>query len=172
MMDTSAIMGWPQAILLAVALQRLAELALARRNTQRLRDAGAVEAGARHYPLIVAIHGAWLGTLILTTAPSAPVHWPLIALYAALQAGRVWTLATLGRFWTTRILVLPGTRPVRRGPYRWVRHPNYLIVALEIPVLPLAFGAWWTAVLFGLANIAVLAYRIHIEDATIRSFAG
>lgn len=146
-----------------VAAQRLAELAVASRNTGRLRAVGAVEAGARHYPLFVLLHGAWLAAMALLPAETPPV-WPLLMLYGALQPCRLWAMASLGRFWTTRVLVLPGAAPVRRGPYRWLRHPNYLVVALEIAVLPMAFGAWPAALGFSVLNAALLALRIGVEE--------
>mgnify|MGYP000438608727 CR=1 FL=1 len=156
--------GLAHAIIALVALQRLAEMAHARRNTARLRAAGAVEAGARHYPLIVGLHAAWLAALALTVPLDAAIQWPWLVAFAALQAARVWTIGSLGRFWTTRVLVMPGVTPVRRGPYRWLRHPNYVVVALEIPMLPLALGAEAVALGFGAANLAVLAWRIRVED--------
>lgn len=156
-----------------VALQRLVELLIARRNTARLLAEGAVEHGRRHYPLIVALHAAWLVTLALWAAGPVDPWWLL--LFLVLQAGRVWVLASLGRYWTTRIVTLPAAPLVRHGPYRWIRHPNYLVVALEIPVLGLALGLPWLALGFGLANAAVLAWRIRIEDRALavrREFAG
>ena len=97
----------------------------------------------------------------------APVHWPLIAAYLAVQAGRAWVIATLGRFWTTRVIDMPAAPLVRRGPYRWCRHPNYVVVVLEVALLPLAFGAWEIALAFSLANLAVLAWRLKIENAAL-----
>lgn len=148
-----------------VALQRLAELAIARRNTNRLLAAGAVEYGAGHYPAIVALHALWLLSVLAFVPADAPVCWPLLGALALLQAARAWVVASLGRFWTTRIIVLPGMPPVRRGPYRWLRHPNYVIVAAEIALLPLAFGAWEVALAFSVANAALLWHRIRIEEA-------
>lgn len=155
----------PQIIIGLVALQRLAELALARRNTERLLAAGAEEHAPGHYPVMVLIHAGWLVALILLARES--VSWPLIAVFCVLQAGRVWVIATLGRFWTTRIISLPNAPVVRKGPFRLVRHPNYLVVAGEIIVLPLAFNLPWVAVVFGLANFAILAWRIRAEDAVL-----
>jgi methyltransferase len=155
------------AVLGLVVLQRLAELALAARNTNRLRAAGAFELDARGYPAFVLLHGGWLVSLALLVPATAPPSWPLLAVYAVLQLGRVWILASLGRRWTTRIIVLPGAPLVRRGPYRFVRHPNYLIVAAEIVVLPLAFGAVAIAIVFSLANLALVARRIAIEERAL-----
>ena len=155
------------AVLGLVVLQRLAELVLAARNTSRLRAAGAFELDARGYPAFVLLHGGWLVSLALLVPATAPPSWPLLAVYAVLQLGRVWILASLGRRWTTRIIVLPGAPLVRRGPYRFVRHPKYLIVAAEIVVLPLAFGAVAIAIVFSLANLALVARRIAIEERAL-----
>ena len=150
-----------------VALQRAAELVLAWRNERRLRARGAVEHGAAEYKLIVALHTGWLVALsVAVPAEAEPDLW-LIALYLALQPLRYWAVASLGERWTTRVLVVPGARTVARGPYRFLRHPNYLVVALEIPLLPLAFGAWQLAAVFGLLNLALLGWRIRVEDSAL-----
>jgi len=151
----------------AVACVRLGELWLAHRNTRALLAAGAVERGSGHYPLIVAVHATWLAAIALTVPESAEISWPLIAVFVGLQALRVWVLASLGKFWTTRIITLPGAPLVRRGPYRFIRHPNYLLVAAEIAVLPLAFGAWQVALIFSALNAAVLAWRIRLENEAL-----
>ena len=147
-----------------VVLQRLAGLVVARRNSRRLREAGAVEHGRGHYPLIVLLHALWLVSLPLAVpADRWPDPW-LLGAYLLLQPLRVWTIASLEGRWTTRILVPPGLPPLRRGPYRWLRHPNYLIVMAELALLPLAFGAWAHALLFSLANAALLRQRIRAEQ--------
>ena len=153
-------------VLALVTLQRLSELGLARRNTAWLKAQGAVEVGAGHYPLIVALHAAWLAGLWLL-AWDVPPNIPLLTVFAGLQALRLWVLTSLGRRWTTRILVLPGASLVRTGPYRFLRHPNYAVVVLEIAVLPLAFGLIWYALVFSALNAAVLAVRIAAEDRAI-----
>lgn len=152
-------------VVVLVALQRLGELVLARRNTARLLAEGAVEHGRSHYPVIVALHTAWLAFLAVQAEGPVEPWW--LAAFLVLQAGRVWVLASLGRYWTTRIVTRPTVPLVRRGPYRWVRHPNYLVVALEIPVLALALDLPWAALGFGLANAVVLAWRIRIEDRAL-----
>jgi methyltransferase len=157
----------PAAILLAlVTLERLGELWLARRNTMALLVAGGHEAAPGHYPLIVALHGAWLGGLWLF-ARSQPLALGWLAVFAALQMLRAWVLLTLGRRWTTRIIILPGVALVRRGPYRFLSHPNYLVVAGEIAVLPLCLGWPGYALGFSLANAFVLAIRIRAESAAL-----
>lgn len=153
-------------VLVLVVLQRLAELLLAARNTARLRARGAIEVGSAHYPLIVALHAAWLATLILL-GWNSPVRWSWLGVFAALQLARIWVIASLGERWTTRILVLPGAPLIARGPYRFLRHPNYAVVAGEIAVLPLVFGLPLTAALFTLANAIVLAWRIRVEERAL-----
>ena len=157
-------------VLALVTLQRIGEMALARRNTARLRGQGAVEVGAGHYPLIVALHAAWLAGLWLL-AWSMPLNIPLLCLFGALQVLRVWVLASLGWRWTTRVLVLPGRPLVRTGPFRWLRHPNYAVVAAEIAVLPLAFGLVCYALVFSALNAAILAIRIKAENKAIARYA-
>lgn len=152
-------------VVILVAVQRLGELVLARRNTARLLAEGGVEHGAAHYPLLVALHAVWLA--VLAVAAPGPVASGWLVLFVILQLGRVWVLVSLGRYWTTRIITLPSAPLVRRGPYRWLRHPNYLVVALEIPVLPLALGLPLAALGFGLANLAVLAWRIRAEEQAL-----
>jgi len=154
-------------VLVLVAAQRLAELVYARRNTRYLLAEGAYEVGAAHYPFLVAVHALWLLSLALFVPADTQPAWWLLGVFVVLQALRVWVLASLGRFWTTRIISLPGAPLVRRGPYRFLRHPNYLVVAGEIAVLPLAFGAWEIAVIFSLANAAVLAWRIRCEERAL-----
>ncbi|HTK57829.1 MAG TPA: isoprenylcysteine carboxylmethyltransferase family protein [Sphingomicrobium sp.] len=160
-------MIWPSVALLAfVTLQRLVELPLARANTSRLLAAGGQEVGAGHYPLIVALHAAWLITL-WWLAPGRPVDIPFLLLFLLIEAGRVWVLRTLGNRWTTRIIVVPGEKLVESGPYRFVRHPNYLVVIGEIAVLPLVFGLWDIAIIFSLLNAVVLTVRIRAENRAL-----
>ena len=155
------------AVLGFVVLQRAVELGVAARNTGRLRAQGAVEVDARGYPWFVVLHGAWLASLFLLLPADAAPSWPLLAVFAALQLGRLWVVATLGRRWTTRIVVLPGAMLVAGGPYRYLRHPNYAVVAGEIAVVPLAFGAIAIAIVFSAGNLALIARRIAIEDRAL-----
>jgi methyltransferase len=156
------------AILALVTLQRLVELRLADRNSSRLLAEGAVESSRGHYPFIVALHMLWLAAL-WWWAPGRSIDIPLLVLFALLQVGRVWVIATLGERWTTRIIVKPGAPLVRKGPYRFINHPNYLIVTLEIAVLPLVFGLWRIALLFSLLNAVILAIRIREENRALAS---
>ena len=155
-------------LLLLATAQRLAELIIARRNTTRLLAEGAYEVGRGHYPVLVTLHVAWLGSLwvLLLMGMAGFVAWAAIA-YLALQGLRLWTLLSLGRYWTTRIIVAPDAPLVRKGPYRFLRHPNYLVVVLEIALLPLALDWWQLAAGFTLANGLALAWRIKVEEATL-----
>lgn len=159
-------MNWPYVIMAAVTAQRLAELAIDRRNTARLLAAGAHEVGVRHYPVMVAMHAAWLATLWFTVG-GRPIDIPLLVVFGVLQLLRVWVLATLGPRWTTRIIVTPGAPLVTGGPFRFLRHPNYTVVTLELAVLPLVFGLVWVAVLFTLLNAAMLTVRIGAENRAL-----
>ena len=150
-----------------VALQRLLELAHARSNTARLRRLGAVEADAGGYPLYVLLHAGWLISLALFVPAETQPDWLLIGLFALLQLGRIWVIVSLGAYWTTRIITLPDAPLVQTGPFRYLRHPNYLLVAAEIAVLPLAFGAVAVAATFSALNLALLARRIRIEERVL-----
>ena len=157
-----------------VALGRGVELVIAERNRRRLLARGAVEAGAGHYPSMVALHAAWLvaapAEVWLLDRPFLPwLAFPMLALFALATALRWWVIATLGERWTTRILVLPEAPLVTGGPYRFLRHPNYLAVVVELAALPLVHTAWLTALLASAANAALLAVRITVEE---RALAG
>lgn len=154
-------------ILLLVTLQRLGELVLAHANTRNLRERGAIEVGASHYPLVVAAHAAWLMTLWML-GRHQPVNLPAFAVFVVLQGLRVWIIATLGSRWTTRIIVLPGEPLIASGPYRYLAHPNYAVVAAEIAILPLALHLPITALIFTLLNAIALFIRIRAEARVLR----
>jgi methyltransferase len=154
-------------ILALVALQRLVELALAARNTRRLLARGGREVGADHYPLFILLHASWLVAIAVTTPPRMQPSWPLIGVFAVLQLLRVWIIATLGPYWTTRIITVDGAPIVRSGPYRWVRHPNYWVVTGEIAVLPLAFHNWAVALVWSILNALLLRHRIRVESMAL-----
>ena len=154
------------AILALVTAQRLAELAIAQRNTRRLLAAGGVERGAGHYPLMVGLHAAWLAGLWLL-AWGRPANLPWLTVYLLLEVLRVWVLMSIGRRWTTRIIVVPGEALVRKGPYRFIPHPNYAVVVGEIAVLPLVFGLTVYALVFSLLNASLLWVRIRTESAAL-----
>ncbi len=159
-----------------VALQRLFELRYSRRNERRLRVKGAVERGAGHYRVMVAIHSLWLvSTLVegLMRGPDVPAWWPVpLAALLLVQPLRYWAIYSLGENWNVRILVLPGKRLVRSGPYRYFPHPNYVVVAVEVLTFPLIFGAWITALVFTMLNAAFLSVRIREEERALREIAG
>jgi methyltransferase len=159
-------------LVLAVGLERLAELVLAKRHAAWAFSRGAVEFGRSHYPAMVVLHsGLLVGTLAevwLLGRPFVPaLGWPMLAVVASAQALRWWCIASLGRQWNTRVLIVPGLRLVRRGPYRWLRHPNYVAVALEGGALPLVHSAWLTAVVFTALNAVLLTVRIRVEDEAL-----
>ncbi len=156
-------------ILALVTVQRIAETIYAERNARALRRRGAIEYASAQHPFFIALHGGWLLSMLLFISPETMPNWGLIAAYALMQPARLWVLATLGSRWTTRVLVLPGSPLVRSGPYRFMRHPNYAIVVVEIALLPLAFGALWIAGIFTILNLALLAWRIRAEDAALRA---
>jgi methyltransferase len=157
-MVSATVVLW--ALIGVVAVQRVSELRLARRNEAWARAQGAREYGASHYPAFFLLHGAWLLLWPLEAWRGGPtlagVWWLWLLLFAAAEALRYWAIGTLGSRWNTRILVIPGLSPISRGPYRWLRHPNYVAVVIELAALPLVFGAWRTALVVGAANLALL----------------
>jgi methyltransferase len=155
------------AVLTLVLLQRIGELILARTNTRRLLEQDAIEIDRPGYKWFVALHAAWLGTLAATVPAATRPHPALLTVFVLLQAGRIWVMASLGRRWTTRLIVLPGAPLATRGPYRWLRHPNYLIVIGELAILPLAFDALAIAVAFSACNAFLTARRIRFEQAAL-----
>ena len=161
-------LGWAHALIVLVALQRLGEVVIDRRNRTALMARGARESGAVQYPVMVALHTAWLVAIFVLTAPNPVPRWFWLGVVALCQAMRVWVVATLGPYWTTRVIVLDGTQPIRTGPYRFLRHPNYLAVAVEVPALPLALGMPAVAAVFGVLNLGMLAWRIRVEDEARR----
>ncbi|MGH8773823.1 MAG: isoprenylcysteine carboxyl methyltransferase family protein [Jiangellaceae bacterium] len=163
-------------LLAAVAAERLAELVVSARHARWAFDRGGVEYGRGHYPVMAAVHAALLVACVVEVVaadrPFLPwLGWPMLVLVLAAQALRWWCVATLGEQWNTRVIVVPGMPLVSTGPYRWLRHPNYLAVTVEVAALPLVHTAWVTAVAFTLANVALLRVRIPAEEralATVR----
>jgi len=156
-----------------VALQRLLELRLSRRHERLLRARGAVERGREHYPLMVALHVLWLLSTLIEGVLRGPVLWPVpLALFLLVQPLRYWAIFSLGDYWNTKVLVIPGAELVARGPYRYLRHPNYVVVFVEIATFPLIFGAWITALLFSILNTALLYVRIREENRALAELAG
>lgn len=159
-------------VFFAVIGQRLAELRLARKNRRLLVALGGYEAGREHYKYIIGLHVLFLGSLLLEAVlrnrPLANWQEWLFVFFLVLQVGRYWCIKSLGMFWNTRIVILPGASPVRTGPYRFVRHPNYWIVGLELLLLPLVFSAYTTAICFPLAHLLVLLrYRLPLEEKLV-----
>lgn len=154
-------------IILALATaQRGAELILSRSHTRALMARGAIEVAPGHYPLMVAVHAAWLMSLWVF-GHDQPINAIALIIYLALQGLRIWVMATLGERWTTRIIVLPNAPLAAAGPYRYLRHPNYAVVASEIATLPLMLGQPWTAAIFTALNAVVLFIRIRAEDRAL-----
>lgn len=168
-MDALTLTG---ALLVVLVLQRVVELRVAKRNEAWARAQGAKEFGAGHYPLFFLLHGGWmLGWLFEGTRHDAlPQGWWLaVAVFGLAQGLRYWAITSLGQRWNTRVLVLPGRAPLQRGPYRFVSHPNYIAVVLELAAVPLAVGAWWTAGIAGVLNAALLlGIRIPCEMRALR----
>ncbi|WP_307861529.1 isoprenylcysteine carboxyl methyltransferase family protein [Nocardioides xinjiangensis] len=155
-----------------VGLERVAELVVSTRNAAWSRERGGVESGLGHFPFMVVLHtGLLVGALVeaWVRRPDVPplLAWSMLALVVASQALRWWCIATLGRRWNTRVIVVPGLAPVRSGPYRLMRHPNYVAVVVEGVALPLVHAAWVTALVFTVLNAVLLAVRIRVEDAAL-----
>ena len=158
---------WAQAVFAYVVIQRLAELAYANANTRRLLAEGGREYGEKHYPLFIVLHGGWLISIALFAEPGAIPDMLLLNIFVATQAFRFWTLASIGRWWTTRIISAPHFPRVRRGPYRYIKHPNYALVVVEIALLPLLLGAPAMSLTFSVLNAGLLAWRLKIETAVL-----
>jgi len=160
-------MIWPWVIIGFLAFERLAELVYSEHNTRALLKRGAHEEGRGHYPLIVVFHVLWFAAVIGFLPQPASIHWVPLGLLAVFQVLRFWVLVTLGPYWTTRIITLPGAPLVRTGPYQFVRHPNYLVVMGEIALLPLVFGEIPVAVAFSIVHAGLIWWRIRSEDAAL-----
>ncbi len=151
----------------AVVLGRLGELIYSERNTHALLARGAIEVGRAHYPLIVLLHVAWFVAIVLALPNPPVIYWIPFCIFLLLQVARAWVISTLGSYWTTRIITLPGAPLVRRGPYRFLRHPNYAVVLGETVMLPLIFGELWVAIAFTSANALLLWWRIREENRAL-----
>ncbi|MBW5423350.1 hypothetical protein GKQ77_17555 [Streptomyces sp. BG9H] len=165
-------MTWFTLLVLAVAVERLVELVVARRNAARAFTRGGVEHGQGHYPAMVVLHLSLLVCCLLEPAladrPFLPaLGWPMLALVLLAQTLRWWCVTTLGPYWNTRVIVVPGAHLVGAGPYRFLRHPNYVAVVMEIAALPLVHSAWLTAAVFSVANAVLLTVRIRCENTAL-----
>jgi methyltransferase len=165
-------LGAPQIAALLILLQRGLEELYSARNTARLIAEGGREAGRDYYPVVAITHLAWIAAIFLLIPSTAAVLWPLLALYLLLQVARYWIIGTLGRYWTHRIITLESAPVVRRGPYRYLRHPNYVVTIAETFLLPLVFADAAVAVIFGCVWSAVLYYKIILEDAALAERRG
>ncbi len=155
-----------------LVVERLGELVLSARNARRVLAEGGKELGQRHYRVMTLLHTAFLfacvGEVLLLSRPfPGVIGWAALAVAVLAQALRYWAILTLGYRWNTRILFLPGAEPVTAGPYRFVRHPNYLAVILELFAVPLIHGGFLTAIVFSLANAVLLTVRIRAEEAAL-----
>jgi methyltransferase len=167
---------WYLLLILAVGVERIAELIVARRNLARSLARGGHEVGFAQYPFMVALHAGLLAGAVAEVwfgdRPFLPwLGWPMLAVVAADQGLRWWCIRTLGSQWNTRIVVVPGAPRITSGPYRWLRHPNYVAVVAEGVALPLVHTAWITALTFTVLNAALLTVRIRVEDAALRELA-
>jgi methyltransferase len=158
---------WAQAVFAYVVIQRLAELAYANANTRRLLAEGGREYGAAHYPLFIVLHTGWLISIALFAEPTTRPDLLLLNAFIASQTFRFWTLASIGRWWTTRIISAAHFPKVKRGPYRFIKHPNYALVVVEIALLPLLLGAPAMALTFSVLNAVLLWWRIRVENAVL-----
>ena len=165
-------MGWYVALVLLVGLERLAELAITMRNSAWSFAHGGYERGQSHYPFMVALHTAFLAGCLIEVANAdrafvPALGWPMLAVVVASEALRWWCIATLGPQWNTRVIVVPGLPRVSSGPYRWMRHPNYVALVIEGVALPLVHTAWITAVVFTVINAWLLSIRLRVENAAL-----
>jgi methyltransferase len=166
-MNLNDLIGAPQIAAVLVLAQRGLEELYSAHNTKALLAEGASEASASFYPVVAATHLAWIASLFFLIPPDAPIIWPLIAYYLVLQIARYWIIASLGRFWTHRIITLRGAPIARRGPYRYLAHPNYAVTIIETFVLPLAFGALALALIMTALWWVVIAAKIKLEDQAL-----
>ncbi|MFH8442051.1 isoprenylcysteine carboxyl methyltransferase family protein [Streptomyces sp. NPDC018026] len=169
-------MPWYALLVLAVAAERVAELVVARRNAAWTLGRAGVEHGRGHYPVMVALHTGLLACCLLepllADRPFLPaLGWPMLALALLAQALRWWCIATLGPYWNTRVIVVPGARLVGAGPYRFLRHPNYVAVVVEVAALPLVHSAWLTAAAFTAGNAMLLTVRLRCENTALAQAA-
>ena len=159
-------------ILSIVIVQRLLELVIAKRNEKNMRAQGAYEVGASHYPLMILLHVSFFISLLVEVTTfnltPSPLFLVFLILFLCVQGLRVWCLTSLGSFWNTKIIILPGANVVTKGPYKYLRHPNYLVVSMEIALLPLMFEAYFTAICFTILNAMMLSVRIPTEERALK----
>ncbi len=164
--------AWAVVLIAYVFLQRIAELAIAQRNTRRLIKEGGHEFGRKGYPLFIVLHTLWLLSLVALAVPQGQPSAPLLAAFVAVQGLRYWALLTLGRWWTTRLISARDFPRVKRGPYRFISHPNYLVVVLEIALVPLMLNETTVAIVFSVLNAMLLFWRIRMENRVLGKRVG
>lgn len=155
-------------VLLYIIVQRLGELVYANSNTKRLIAEGGEEFGADHYQYFIFLHSAWIAIIALLVNPEYPLNPAFLVIFVATQYLRFWTLASIGRWWTTRVISAPHFDRIKRGPYKYISHPNYLVVVLEIAIIPLLLGLPWVALVFSVLNAILLRHRLGVENAVLR----
>ena len=159
-------------ILSIVIIQRLLELVIAKRNEKNMRAQGAYEVGGSHYPLMILLHVSFFVSLLIEVSmfnlSPSPLFLLFLVMFLCVQGLRVWCLTSLGSFWNTKIIILPGANVVTKGPYKYLRHPNYLVVSIEIALLPLMFQAYFTAICFTILNAIMLSIRIPTEEQALK----
>ena len=158
-------------ILSIVIVQRLLELVIAKRNEKNMRAQGAYEVGASHYPLMILLHVSFFISLLIEVSifnlTPSPLFLIFLIMFLCVQGLRIWCLTSLGSFWNTKIIILPGATVVTKGPYKYLRHPNSLVVSIEIALLPLMFEAYFTAICFTILNAIMLSIRIPAEERAL-----
>ncbi len=154
-------------LVIYIIVARLAELYVSRRHTRHLLETGGYEVGESHYPIIVLVHLSWVIAIVFLIPTNTTALPYFLFPFLLVQVCRYWVIGSLGKRWTTRIIVMPEAPLVKRGLYRWLRHPNYMVVVAEIALLPLVFGAWEIALWFSIANMAILVHRIRVEETAL-----
>jgi methyltransferase len=165
-------LGWPQIAALLLLVQRGLEELYSARNTRKLLAEGGHEEGRDYYPVVAVTHLGWIASIFFLIPPDAPISWLALVLYGVLQVARYWVIGTLGPYWTHRIITLPDAPVVRRGPYAWVQHPNYMVTIAETLLLPIVFGAAALGAIMTAIWSAVLYYKIVLEDAALAKRRG
>jgi len=147
-------------------LQRLSELFIARRNEKWLLSQGAIQYGRSHYPFMIALHTAFIGAIIAEYwwRNNPPIDWLFLVLYLLVLSFKFWALSSLGKYWNTKIYRIPGVYPVKKGPYKFLKHPNYMEVVCEVAIIPLVFHLYYTAIIFSILNAVMLWVRISVEN--------
>ncbi|PKF88680.1 isoprenylcysteine carboxyl methyltransferase [Bacillus sp. BA3] len=159
-------------LIILIAIQRLVELYIAKQNEKQLKAAGAVEYGESHYRWMVLMHLSFFIVLIIEVIVlerNMSGLWPIwLTLFLIAQSGRIWVIRSLGKHWNTKIIVVPDADVVIKGPYKYFKHPNYIIVATEILVISLLFNAYYTAIIFSLLNVWMMTVRIPLEEKALK----